>query len=77
MKVEVKLLLTFKKEAGPSPNPFYLELSPGTTVAKAVASLPIPSNMPKVVLVNGRLSRDEQVLEEGDLLVVFPPLEGG
>ncbi len=77
MKIDVQLLLTFEQAVGQGPNPYALELAPGSTVADLVLSLPIPQNAPKVVLVNGRLPRDEQVLTEGDRLTVFPPLEGG
>ncbi|PIE66168.1 MAG: molybdopterin synthase sulfur carrier subunit [Desulfobacterales bacterium] len=77
MKIDVQLLLTFEQAIGQGRNPYTLELAPGSTVADLVSSLPIPQNAPKVVLVNGRLPRDEQVLKEGDRLTVFPPLEGG
>ena len=77
MRVEVKLLLTFKGKAPNGRNPFYLEIAPGMTVAQTLASLSIPPAAPKVVLLNGRLSADEQILKNGDRLTVFPPLEGG
>ncbi len=77
MKIEIQLLLTFEQAVGQGRNPYVLELASGSTVADAISSLPIPQDVPKVVSVNGRLSKDEQVLQEGDRLTLFPPLEGG
>ncbi len=77
MRVEVRLLLTFKGKAPDGENPFALELSDGTTVAQALEALSICSSAAKVILVNGRLSTGEQKLNPGDQLTVFPPLEGG
>ena len=77
MRIEVKLLLTFKEMAPAGRQPFHLDLAPGMTVAHAIASLSIPPAAPKVVLINGRLATETQVLQHGDQLTVFPPLEGG
>ena len=77
MRVEVRLLLTFKGKAPNGENPFELALSAGSTVAQALASLSISPSAAKVVLVNGRMSTGEDKLKEGDHLTVFPPLEGG
>ncbi len=77
MKIEIQLLLTFEQALGKGPNPYVLELASGSTVADVISSLPIPQDAPKVISVNGRLSKGEQVLKEGDRLTLFPPLEGG
>ena len=77
MHVEARLLLTFKKGVPGDGQPLRLELAPGSTVAQAIAALPLPPDARKVVLLNGRLAVDAQVLKDGDVLTVFPPLEGG
>lgn len=77
MHVEARLLLTFKDGVTDGRQPLRLELAPGSTVAQAIAALPLPPDARKVVLLNGRLAADAQVLTDGDALTVFPPLEGG
>jgi hypothetical protein len=37
----------------------------------------VPSELKKIVIVNGRHSAYDYILEPGDTLVFFPPLEGG
>jgi sulfur carrier protein ThiS len=77
VQVKVKLLLTFKENVPGGKNPFYLESDPGITASQALALLSIPPSEPKVILLNGRFSTEEQELKDGDTLTVFPPLEGG
>ena len=77
MRIEVRLFLSFKEKAPNGEKSFELELSPGATVADVLESLFIPSSTAKVIVVNGRASKSEQELNNGDQLTVFPPLEGG
>ncbi len=77
MRVEIRLLLTFKEKAPDGEKPFGLALSPGTTVAQALERLSISTSTAKVILVNGRAATNDQELKNGDQLTVFPPLEGG
>lgn len=77
MRIEVKLLLTFKKALAEGQRPFYLELDSPATVAQALALLPIPPDSPKVVLLNGRHATGEEKLRAGDQIAIFPPIEGG
>ncbi|MGD2185306.1 MAG: MoaD/ThiS family protein [Desulfobacterales bacterium] len=77
MRIEVRLLLSFKEKAPDGEKLFELELSPGATVTDALESLRIPSSSAKVIVVNGRTSKSGQELKNGDQLTVFPPLEGG
>ena len=77
MRVEVRLLLTFKGNAPNGEHPFTLEFPDGVTVAQVLESLSISSSTAKVVLVNGRFSSGGQQLTDGDQITVFPPLEGG
>ena len=77
MRIDVRLLLTFAEKAPGGENPFALELSAGSTVVQALAVLGLSPSAAKVVLDNGRLSTGAQVLNPGDQLTVFPPLEGG
>jgi len=79
VKVEVKLFATLanylpESSDGGSPT---VEIPDGSTVRQLVRSLGIPDRMPSVILVNGRDAAPDQVLEDGDLLTLFPPLVGG
>ncbi len=53
------------------------EVADGTTVASLLASLGVPAELPKIVLVNGRARPGEYVLAPGDAISVFPPIAGG
>jgi molybdopterin converting factor small subunit len=33
--------------------------------------------MPKIILVNGVHGKNDQVLKEGDVVSIFPPVAGG
>jgi sulfur carrier protein ThiS len=77
MHIEVRLLLTFKELSPNGEDPFTLEFPPGVTVAQALESLGIPVEKRKVLVLNGRMTNNLQMLKDGDQLTVFPPLEGG
>jgi sulfur carrier protein ThiS len=49
----------------------------GTRVRDLLAELPVPAKEPKTFVVNGRHAQEDQVLEEGDVLAVFPAVGGG
>ena len=58
-----------------------LELDEGTSIAQVIEPFGLPHKMVHLVLVNGvyvapaeRLSR---VLNEGDVLAIWPPIAGG
>ena len=58
-----------------------LELDEGTSIAQVIEPFGLPQKMVHLVLVNGvyvapaeRLSR---VLNEGDVLAIWPPIAGG
>ncbi len=53
------------------------EVAAGTTVGALLASLGVPAEVPKIVLVNGRVRPGEYVLAPGDEISVFPPIAGG
>ena len=77
MRVEVKLLLTFKKMGPDGEKPFGLDLPFGTTVGQALESVSIPPSKAKVIILNGRVSQESEELKDGDRITVFPPIEGG
>ncbi len=54
-----------------------LEIEVGSTISDVLDYLDVPDRVPRIILVNGRYAQPDQVLQPGDLLVFFPPLDGG
>jgi sulfur-carrier protein len=54
-----------------------MDVEEGCTVRDVLVSLNVPLNAPKILFVNGRHAKDDQVLAEGNRLAVFPPIAGG
>lgn len=53
------------------------EIKEGWSVNQVLKMLNIPDEEVKIVLINGRVARKENILKQGDLLYVFPPMAGG
>jgi len=49
----------------------------GSTIGDLFRLLGVPRDLKKVVIVNGRHQADKYVLAPNDVVVFFPPLEGG
>ena len=54
-----------------------MEVEEGTTCTDLLAALHIPENLPKVILINGRVRKEDNLLQEGDEVSILPPVEGG
>jgi sulfur-carrier protein len=80
MKIEVKLLTQMKKYL-PDPdmagNTRSLEIKANATVREMFIELGIPADMPKVIMLNERQGRLDDILKDGDKVSVFPPVGGG
>ena len=81
MKIVVKLFATLR-EYLPSGSDKYsctMDLKEATTVAEIVEQLKIPREIPLIILVNGiqHQEKEKKVLQEGDVLSIFPPVAGG
>jgi sulfur carrier protein ThiS len=57
--------------------PAGIELVEGTTVAEALGLIGIPPTASWNASIDGRLVYSEQVLRDGDHLLVFAPIAGG
>lgn len=77
MKVAVKLLFQLKRYSPTGRADFELEITPGTTLGALLEQWGLPPHPPKVMLINGRPATRDQELADGDLVVIFPPVEGG
>ena len=54
-----------------------LNISEAATVAQVLEILNIPEEQASIILINGRHGYRESVLNEGDVLAVFPLIAGG
>ncbi len=79
MKIEVRLFATFREflPAGCVGYSFFKVLDRETTAGEVVGGLGLPEDVPKIVIVNGTHSEPDRVLNDGDVLSVFPPVAGG
>lgn len=82
MRIKVKLFawLRAAAPAGSDHGRIVLDLSPGSTVAEALASVGLSAEEAAgglILLRNGLHVFGDTRLEEGDVLSVFPPLAGG
>ncbi|MBU4564989.1 MAG: MoaD/ThiS family protein [Desulfarculus sp.] len=77
MDINLKLLVGLKKHSPTGEPEFTMQVPQGTTVEQVLGGLGIAQERAKVVLVNGRQAQSGQPLQSGDLVVVFPPMEGG
>lgn len=79
MEIEVKLFATLRDYLPKGSGRFSckIEVDDQTQVRQILTRLNIPEEMPKIILVNGVHGKKEQVLKEGDVLSIFPPVAGG
>ncbi len=79
MEIEVKLFATLRDYLPKGSERFSckIEIESQTRIQDILMRLKIPEEMPKIILVNGVHGKKEQILKEGDVLSVFPPVAGG
>jgi len=79
MEIEVKLFATLRDYLPPGSSRFSckIEVDGHARVRDILSKLKIPDELPKIILVNGVHGKEEQVLKEGDVLSIFPPVAGG
>ncbi len=79
MEIEVKLFATLRDylPKGSSQFSCKIEIKSQTRIQDILSRLKIPDELPKIILVNGVHGKKDQVLKEGDVLSIFPPVAGG
>jgi sulfur-carrier protein len=79
MEIEVKLFATLRDylPKGSSRFSCKMEVDGSTRVQDILSQLKIPEEIPKIILINGVHGKREQVLKDGDVLSIFPPVAGG
>jgi molybdopterin synthase sulfur carrier subunit len=80
MRVQVKLYATLREYAPPATEigeSFRVEFD-GSTLQELIQKLGFELDRAKIVMVNGtRVLGAKTSLNEGDLVVIFPPIGGG
>ncbi len=74
MTVTVKLFATFRNGRFKEEVRQY---GVGTTVSQVIHELELPENELGAILVNARHAEEDQVLQNGDTLSIFPLVGGG
>ncbi len=79
MKIQVALYATLSQYLPPGAQnrKAAIEVKDGATVREVMTQLGIPSDLPNILLVNGRQAPETAVLKDGEALSIFPPLAGG
>ncbi len=78
MKIKIKLSGAFEKYlSGPGGEFDSLSFDNPVPVKIVLEKLMIPHDLPKLILINGRVKNQEQILEDGDTLTIFPKMSGG
>ena len=79
MKVEMNLYASLKryvpdKSGGTSCK---AEVDRGTTIVELLNEMKLPLDEIKIIFLNGRHAKGDEILKEGDRVGVFPPVAGG
>ena len=77
MKVEVQLSGSLAARLAARGVPGELDVADGITVAELLRDLGVPEALTCLTLVNGQDATRAQALRAGDVVAVFPPLQGG
>ena len=80
MQVRIKLMAALRNKlpADAKSGAAQLDLEAGTSVAAALERLGIARSHIHLVTINGDMEPDhDRLLQEGDEVVVFPPVAGG
>lgn len=79
MTVEIRLFATFRDFLPPGSNTFSFTkvLKEETTIEEVLRELKLPEDTPKIIILNGVHADAGRVLQDGDVLSLFPPIGGG
>jgi molybdopterin converting factor small subunit len=77
MEVEVKGYASMGTYTSHLGHDSRFDVPDGSTIRDLFRLLGVPEGLNKVVIVNGRHQTGEYVLAPDDVVVFFPPLEGG
>jgi sulfur-carrier protein len=55
----------------------FMELQPGTSVSGIINTLKIPESTVTLIFINGCHAAPDTLLNDGDIVALFPPIGGG
>ena len=77
MTIQLKFFAGLRNYLPEGQSPYPAEVAEGATVGDVLGQFGVPEDKPRILLVNGRHADVGQILREGDLVSVFPPVAGG
>ena len=78
MKVQLKLFATLRQYITENDRGICtLEVKEQSSVSDVLEQLGVPTEIPKIILINGMQKQIDDRLLDGDSLSVFPPIAGG
>jgi len=77
MKIQVELLSSLAEYSPTGGNRFMVSLDEAIPVKELLDQLKIPEKRGKICLINGCHSSEERRLQEGDVITIFPMVDGG
>jgi molybdopterin converting factor small subunit len=79
VQVQIKLFGIFREFFPPQTegSGIWLDIDEGARIQDVLARMKIPANLPKSIIFNGRVAKEDQVLHEGDVIALFSPSTGG
>jgi len=77
MVIQLKMFGGLNKYLPEKTTPYPAEAADGSTVGDLLDSFGVPRDKPRVIFVNAVHAKLDHVLQDGDLLAVFPPVAGG
>lgn len=79
MKVRLKFFATFRRYLPPGMqgSACDVEVPDGTQVNDLLSRFGVPEKESQMILVNGRDAGPNRVLQDGDVVAVFPTVAGG
>jgi molybdopterin converting factor small subunit len=78
MQIEIRLFVDAKGlSLENKPSTFLKNVENQVTVGQVIEDLGLPDDIPLTLIVNHKHATYDSVLQEGDVLNIFPPIAGG
>jgi molybdopterin synthase sulfur carrier subunit len=74
LRITVRLYATLREGHAPEES---VELPPGMAVSGMMKELKVPESVVTLIFINGRHASPDTLLNEGDIVALFPPIGGG
>jgi molybdopterin converting factor small subunit len=77
MEIEVEFFAYLNQYSPTGEKRVSILLKEGATLGNLIDRLNLPPRVEKICLINGTYCSEERVLQEGDLVSLFPMIDGG